>query len=297
MIVFKPSKFPLECEPRLNPDEENIGFSCIFNTKTKNSHGFIVPTSQIIETGKYIGSNAFDKKVIVKEKTITRHGSILNPVKNGYLEGNVSLSVSNIPSKPGNLKRDYEKIRVGITLVLNTPYIDKIVSGTTPTIKDPNDITIIDNVIVGHPGKAYIFLNEKNSPYRTYKINTELNSRFSNSIYSATFTEIEPQYNLYAKTMPDNNQNTILHLAIWDNHTDYALQLIKKGDENINAQNKFGATPLHLAVAKRNLVIVKNLIDAGANPDMADKYEATPLSDAIKNGFTELYDLLKSKNN
>lgn len=48
---------------------------------------------------------------------------------------------------------------------------------------------------------------------------------------------------------------------------DLALALLKKGGGNINARNMFGLTPLHVAIWRNHVPIVKRLLAAGADPN------------------------------
>lgn len=94
-------------------------------------------------------------------------------------------------------------------------------------------------------------------------------------------------------TSLDRNKNNALHLAIWHGFTEKAQKIIERKKLNLNAENKFGATALHLAVAKDNLKIVQALIDAGATTQVSDKDGATPLMDARKIGNREIIEVLE----
>jgi len=51
---------------------------------------------------------------------------------------------------------------------------------------------------------------------------------------------------------------------------DSALLLLKKNGGNINSRNSVGLTPLHIAIWRNNLPIVKRLLASGADPDARD---------------------------
>lgn len=46
-----------------------------------------------------------------------------------------------------------------------------------------------------------------------------------------------------------------------------ALVSLKKNGGNINSRNMFGLTPLHIAIWRNHIPIVRRLIAAGADPD------------------------------
>ncbi|XP_058105803.1 uncharacterized protein LOC131249198 isoform X2 [Magnolia sinica] len=51
---------------------------------------------------------------------------------------------------------------------------------------------------------------------------------------------------------------------------DAALLLLKKNGGNINSRNAFGLTPLHIAIWRNNVPIVRRLLATGADPDARD---------------------------
>lgn len=71
-----------------------------------------------------------------------------------------------------------------------------------------------------------------------------------------------------------------------DNAAEIALLLIQKGAD-VNAQdNNYGNSALHIAVNKGNLAVVKLLLERGANPELPNKRDLTPL--ALANSNTAL---------
>ena len=68
------------------------------------------------------------------------------------------------------------------------------------------------------------------------------------------------------------------------------LSILAKDPQSINGSNRWGQTPLHLAVGW--LFGVNVLIEHGANLDSRDIYKATPLSHALAHGFAETVGLL-----
>ena len=66
-------------------------------------------------------------------------------------------------------------------------------------------------------------------------------------------------------------------------------RLIASG-ANVNAKNKLGVTPLHVAVLRDNTAIAKFLIDSGADVSAKNKWDQTPLHLAK---YTKMKDLLR----
>jgi ankyrin repeat protein len=70
--------------------------------------------------------------------------------------------------------------------------------------------------------------------------------------------------------------------------------LIEKG-ANVNAKDSSGNTPLILAVAKKDIEIIKLLIEKGANVNSKNNYGDTPFMTAARNGDIETIKILMSK--
>jgi ankyrin repeat protein len=83
--------------------------------------------------------------------------------------------------------------------------------------------------------------------------------------------------------------------AVAQNALVLAKQLLASGmDPNVTDQHGF--TPLHSAVLSDNSVLVQLLLDSHANPNIADKDGYTPLAYASKKGYLEVAKLLLVKN-
>jgi hypothetical protein len=61
------------------------------------------------------------------------------------------------------------------------------------------------------------------------------------------------------------------------------IRLLLDAGAEVNAQDKNGATPLHRAVRTRCAAAVKFLLEAGANPKIANKPGSTPFHLAVQN--------------
>lgn len=97
-------------------------------------------------------------------------------------------------------------------------------------------------------------------------------------------------------------QNTPLHAAVSIGHHRVVLELLKSKKININAINsKFSrsSTPLKYAVLRNHRKIVEELVNAGADPNIADSNGFTPLMWAIRKEGVDVKiveHLLSSKN-
>lgn len=67
----------------------------------------------------------------------------------------------------------------------------------------------------------------------------------------------------------DREGNTPLHIAAQIGYLE-AADWLRIVNADLNARNNRGETPLILAVQQRNAALVRQLVDAGANPDIAD---------------------------
>jgi len=84
-----------------------------------------------------------------------------------------------------------------------------------------------------------------------------------------------------------------LGLAAFFGHRAIVEFLLKNGaDVKTAARNAQKVTALHGAVARRDLQIVKMLLDAGADPNARQERGFAPLHDAAANGHAALVDLL-----
>ncbi|KAL3919834.1 MAG: hypothetical protein SGILL_003554 [Bacillariaceae sp.] len=72
------------------------------------------------------------------------------------------------------------------------------------------------------------------------------------------------------------------------------LILLKTEDVEIDAQNSVGQTPLHVACSRGNWNAVRELLNAGASPDTADRRGYTPGQFAHKRGVVIPNDLLET---
>ncbi len=66
----------------------------------------------------------------------------------------------------------------------------------------------------------------------------------------------------------DTTKNTALHCATKQAH-EHCMRLLIQSGANVNAQNDFDSTALHLT--EKNIVSIRILLEAGADPNMRDK--------------------------
>ncbi len=90
-------------------------------------------------------------------------------------------------------------------------------------------------------------------------------------------------------------KNTPLHYAAASRHLVIAQMLIDSQNfnpENINAQNEDGETPLHVAIRKNRLDMVKLLIEKGADLKNINTCGDTPLHVAVQNSWFYQFDIV-----
>ena len=79
--------------------------------------------------------------------------------------------------------------------------------------------------------------------------------------------------------------------AAENGHLECVKVLLEKGAD-VDAVNKYGRTPLHVAAFQGHLESVKLLLAANANPNAADKYGITPLHATAFKGHVEIVKML-----
>ena len=117
-------------------------------------------------------------------------------------------------------------------------------------------------------------------------------------IFTAAFMGDVKSIHQHGKAGTDLNQHdkygsTPLNIAIVFGKTDAALALINEG-ANINAKNADGSTPLHNAAFFCRPEIVKVLLENGADKTIKNSYGSTPL-ESVSGSFEEvkpIYDKL-----
>lgn len=100
-------------------------------------------------------------------------------------------------------------------------------------------------------------------------------------------------YDVAADRRLDGNGNNALHSAIWHDQTKRALRIMEMKSVDLDGKNRFGATPLHLAVAKENVRVVQALLNAGASAEARSNDGATPVKDAEARANPEILELFK----
>lgn len=87
---------------------------------------------------------------------------------------------------------------------------------------------------------------------------------------------------------------TPLHSAVYEGNQEL-IQLLLKKKADIDAKNSIGDTPLHMAVARCEVAIVRLLLDAGANPHVTNNFDgASPLHHIVE-GLESCYDVNSKK--
>jgi ankyrin repeat protein len=87
---------------------------------------------------------------------------------------------------------------------------------------------------------------------------------------------------------------TLLHLAVGQNHKDLADALLKDGAD-VNALTTDKLTPLHMAAQNGNIEIITVLLNKGANINPVDSKGWTPLDRANKWEHPDAADFIKQR--
>jgi len=85
-----------------------------------------------------------------------------------------------------------------------------------------------------------------------------------------------------------------LEKIVYDNDLD-ALKKEIEGGCDLNLQNKYGWTPLHIAIRRNRKDMVAYLLEQGADINKTDGVGWTPLMEAVMDNMTELVSFLIEK--
>ncbi len=83
----------------------------------------------------------------------------------------------------------------------------------------------------------------------------------------------------------------VLHRAVLEERADIVELLAREGVD-VNAKNRYGETPLHMAAKINSPQVVETLLSLGADFGLADEQGNSPLMVAIYRGHTEAAELL-----
>ncbi len=92
----------------------------------------------------------------------------------------------------------------------------------------------------------------------------------------------------------NDEEETPFELAVYVENIELVRLLLKNRKINVNKAGFCGITPLHRAVESDDIVLVKLLLDYGANVKVKDDFGETPLSMAKENENKEIIQLLQA---
>ncbi|KAI4884098.1 hypothetical protein NFI96_020423, partial [Prochilodus magdalenae] len=87
-----------------------------------------------------------------------------------------------------------------------------------------------------------------------------------------------------------DGDRAVHHAAFGDEGS--VIEVLHRGGADLNARNKRRQTPLHIAVNKGHLQVVKTLLDFGCHPSLQDSEGDTPLHDAISKKRDDMLSVL-----
>lgn len=104
---------------------------------------------------------------------------------------------------------------------------------------------------------------------------------------------VEPVSDLPRRWLQEQNSegDTLLHLAIIEDMEEIAcsiIQNIPSSSDLLNSFNYLYQTPLHLAVLKRQMTVIKDLVSRGVSMAFQDSQGNTPLHIACKYSLTDI---------
>jgi len=119
------------------------------------------------------------------------------------------------------------------------------------------------------------------------------------AVHEATLNGEKDKMDAMLNTAPhliatrDENDNTLLHLAVLRNEIAEAQDLLSR-KADVNAINSAGMTPLHLAAKFDEMQMTKLLLSKKPNLSIRDKRGLTPLDWATKTHHSEIEALLRN---
>lgn len=115
------------------------------------------------------------------------------------------------------------------------------------------------------------------------------------SLFQKKKEKIKPVKIPQTETCPFPQVDVKLHSAFFHNDINEIMTYLEENNIDPNSRTVFCATLIHKAVQKRNLTLVKLLIDYGVPFDEISSFKETPLSLAVDTGNTEIADFLIKK--
>jgi len=122
--------------------------------------------------------------------------------------------------------------------------------------------------------------------------NSNNNSGNSNKNIEQQISGIMNAYNLRMNNENVRNKYTPLHKAVTSGKTNAAEAILNITKKYLNKGNDEGETPLHKAIDKNDIKIVKLLIKRGADLNIQDRSKRTPLYRAVEKGRLEVVKVL-----
>jgi hypothetical protein len=227
-------------------------------------------------TGSYIGQNSFGVRREIQRLQVTRF------CVDGISRNEIAFSIER-----ASALREKSSAMLVIVARSKSPYAQRVEQLGTPTIDAPLEVHWTEYSLNIQVEQLWVASGLSGSIlYRPEKLpgGPDLSSKSR----ARGDTDDESQ-----DADIDANRNNALHQAIWYGQTARALRIVDRRAVDLNAQNRFGATPLHLAVAKANEKVVAALLNAGARTDIVDNDGATPEGDAKKSGRRNIIELFE----
>ena len=135
-------------------------------------------------------------------------------------------------------------------------------------------------------------LESRNKYLKERQAELEIQIQVLSNENTAQFEEKNAQ--IEGKPAKDQFVNTNLHYLATEGSIEPSqlTNMVLKFAKDINSKNKYGTTPLHLAVQNHKLEMVKLLLENGAKINAQNNYKVTPLHISAWQGDAEMTKLL-----
>jgi len=196
------------------------------------------------------------------------------------LDGEMQAVVGEIRQKPELVNKVDDSGRLPLHWACSKGHLELVKwlldQSKTPNAKDDSDWTpLIISASAGHTDIVKVLLEHGAD------VHAVTNQGRGALLYAASKNRLEIVNTLLAQGADINKQDVLgqtpLHRSAGPGHDEVVKLIINSQDSIVDVQDRYGNTALHYACEEERLITAKLLITAGANLEIENKEEKTPL--------------------